>query len=407
MTRVWIINHFAIPPSESGGTRHYSLARELLNHGFAATIIAAASNYQTGRPRPLPEGVKAQLQVVNDVPFLWMKTATHGKDGVSRLLGMIYFAYQLVTNLPRRFVDAPEIIIGSTPHLFGAAASCFLAKHYKIPFVLEVRDIWPESLIELGGFSPYHPLMLIMKKLERYVYRNASRIVTLLPDAAPYFAQHGAKAENVVVIPNGVDTSILENASAEPVKKPEKFTVLYTGTIGIPNQMETFVEAAELVQNRNDVPPIQFVLVGEGIRKAALQQMAEEKSLTNMIFLPSVPKNEVAGLLARADAFYLQFKDCALYQWGVSPNKLFDYLLAAKPILYAANVKTNPVQSENAGISLKPADAKLLADAVVKLATMPEAERAAMGERGRAYVLAHHNFTALGKKLADCLKGLI
>ena len=406
MTRVWIINHFAIPPSESGGTRHYSLARELLNHGFHPTIIAAASNYQTGRPRPMPEGVSAQLQVVNDVPFLWLRAATHGKDGVSRLLGMLYFTYQLVTNLPRRFVDAPEIIIGSTPHLFAAAASCFLAKHYKIPFVLEVRDIWPESLIELGGYSPYHPLMLIMKKLERYVYRRATRIVTLLPDAAPYFVQHGARMEDVVVIPNGVDTSLLE-VTTEPVKKPEKFTVLYTGTLGIPNQMETLVEAAERIQNRADAPPIQFVLVGEGIRKAALQQMATEKKLTNMIFLPSVPKNEVAALLARADAFYLQFKDCALYQWGVSPNKLFDYLLAAKPILYAANVKTNPVQSENAGIALKPADAASLADAVVKLATMPEAERAAMGERGRSYVLAHHNFTALGKKLADCLKSLL
>jgi len=276
-----------------------------------------------------------------------------------------------------------------------------------IPFVLEVRDLWPDSLIELGGYSRFHPLIMVMKVLERYVYRHATRIVTLLPDAAPYFIARGAKAAHIIVIPNGVDVELLE-ASPLPTtaRTSDVFTVIYTGSIGIPNQMETLIEAAEILQKRTGIPPIQFVLVGEGIRKNALMAMAQSRMLTNMVFLPPVPKKQVAGLLAGADACYLQFKNSALYQWGVSPNKLFDYLLAAKPILYAANVTTNPVKAADAGIALPPGDAQALAEAVITLAALPESARAAMGARGRAYVLEHHNFTTLGKKLADCLKEL-
>ncbi len=431
--RVWIINHFAIPPSESGGTRHFSLARELIKQGISPTIIAAASNYQTGKARAMPEGASAHLETIEGVPFLWLRTATRSKAAGSRLIGMLTFAWQILSNLPGRTLEKPDVIFGSSPHLFAAAASCALARRLRVPFVLEVRDLWPESLVELGGYSPYHPVILAMKWLERYVYHHAARIVTLLPDAAPYFAARGAKAENVVIIPNGVDTDLLEPLSSLPLQgggmgwgcsPPAKsagepphpnllpqgekeFTILYAGTIGIPNQMETYIEAAAILKARPNAPKVKLRLVGEGIRKAALQTMAQELNVDDIVtFDAPVPKQQVPALLASADACYLQFKDAPLYQWGVSPNKLFDYLLAAKPVLYAANVRTNPITTANAGIPLKPGDAQGLADAIIKLASTSAEDRAAMGQRGREYVLSHHNFTTLGKKLADTLQVL-
>lgn len=407
MSRIWIINHAAVPPTESGGTRHYTLAHELMKHGFAPTVIAGASNYQTGKPRALPEGARAHLQVLGDVPFLWLRTAVHGKSSLKRLGSMLHFAWLILTNQPRRQLDAPDIIFGSSPDLFAAAAACFLARHLKVPFVLEVRDLWPESLMELRGYAPWHPLIVVMRGLERYVYRHADLIVTVLSDAAPYFAARGAKASNVLVIPNGVDQALLEKDITATPRSNDMFTVLYAGAHGLPNQLETLIEAADILQHRAHAPAVNIILIGEGTHKVALQEMAAARGLKHVMFLPSVPKQEIAERLAGADACYLQFKDSPLYQWGVSPNKLYDYLLAAKPVLYAANVPHNPVQIANAGVSLKPGDAAALADAIIALAALPTAERSAMGARGRAYVLEHHNFTTLGVRLAAALKPLL
>lgn len=209
--RVWLINHFAIPPSESGGTRHYSLARALSTHGIAASVIASASNYQTGQARPMPEGATAHRETINGVEFLWLRAAAHGKGASSRLLAMLDFAWKILRNVPGHSLAAPEVIVGSSPHLFAAAAACALAARLRVPFfVLEVRDLWPASLVEIAGYSRFHPIILLLLLLERYVYRRAARIITLLPDAAPYFTARGARAENIVVIPNGVDVDLLD-----------------------------------------------------------------------------------------------------------------------------------------------------------------------------------------------------
>ena len=402
MTRVWIINHFAVPPGESGGTRHFSLARELQKHGFSPTIIAAASHYQTGKPRPLPEGVNAHPQTIQGVNFLWLRARVLGKTSLRRLLAMFSFAWDILTNQPRRHLEAPDIIFASSPDLFTAAAACFLARYLRVPFVLEVRDLWPDSLIELTNHSPFNPVILLMRLLERYVYARADRIITLLSDATPYFVSRGARAEQVVVIPNGVDAALLAAPPAFEREADAPFTIVYAGAHGVPNQLDTLLSAAIALKHA----PVRFVFIGDGICKAALMARAEAENLTNVLFVPPVAKSEIAAKLAKADAFHLEFKDAALYRFGVSPNKLYDYLLAARPVLYGANVPTNPVALAEAGMALPPGDSAALAAAIETLRAMPTPARAAMGERGRAYVLAHHDFTVLGKKLADSLREL-
>lgn len=403
MTKLWIINHFAVPPGESGGTRHYSLASELKHYGFEPTIIAAAAHYQTGKPRPLPEGAKAQLQEIKGVNFLWLRARVVGKgNAIQRVLAMFSFAWDIITNQPQRYVEKPDIIIGSSPDLFTAAAACFLAKHMKVPFVLEVRDLWPDSLLELTGHSPLNPLILLMRLLERYVYRNAARIITLLSDAAPYFASRGAKVENVVALPNGVDTQLLSAPADAMPEADAPFTVIYAGAHGIPNQLFTLLDTAILMKDE----PVRFVFIGDGVMKGALEEKANRHTLTNVLFVPPVAKQEIAAKLAKADAFHLEFKDSPLYRYGVSPNKLYDYLLAARPVLYGANVPTNPVTLADAGIALPPGDVHALAEAIRRLMALSPAERAAMGQRGREYVLANHDFKILGQRLANTLKQL-
>lgn len=395
---VWIINQSSISPRESGGTRHYSLARELKKHGYDATVIASANNYYTGKPRPLPEGVGAQLEEIEGVSFLWLRSITKDKKMHSRIIAMLYYLWQVLSGKPQHYLPRPALIMGSSPTLFNAVAACILAKRYRVPFVLEIRDLWPESLIEITGHGRYHPLVVILRFLEGWVYRNASHIVTLLDKSTLYFSAWGVPPERVSVVSNGVDLQLLDAQAVAPPTDKEHFTILYMGAMGRPNAMDTVVEAAALLQ---DEPRIAFHLVGDGVCRPQLEEMARNLKLTNVRFSPPVPKKEVAQLLAQADATIMHMADLSLYRWGISPNKLYDYLLAARPVLFASGVADNIVSQSGGGMAIPAGSAQQMADTVRKLAALPLLERQEMGRRGREFVLTHYNFGVLGQKLAN------
>ena len=393
---VWIINQFSISPLESGGTRHYSLAKELKKFGFITTIIASANNYYTGKPRALPEGQSAHMEEIDGVRFLWMRSITRDKKFFSRILAMLHFLFLVLSGRPRRYLPKPEIIMGSSPTLFNALAACLLAKRYKVPFVLEIRDLWPESLIEITGYGRYHPLVIVLRALEGWVYRNAQHIVTLLDKSALYFSAWGVPAERITVVSNGVDTQLLAT-DASALEDKKDFTILYMGAMGRPNSLETIIEAATLVK---DNPRIQIHFVGDGVSRPTLEDMTRERGLKNVHFSPPVAKKDVSKTLADADATILHIPDLSIYRWGISPNKLYDYLLAARPVLIASGVNDNIVTQSRCGLSIASASPEAMAGAMVRLEQMTRAEREEMGQRGREYVLQHFNFGVLGERLA-------
>lgn len=397
---IWIVSHYAIPPHESGFTRHFELARALGRLGVRATIITGSSNYQSGALRMAANGPACEQHDFEGVSYLWLNAPTTNKKPLTRLRAMLRFAGYILRGTPARVLPRPDAIIGSSPDLFSAAAACAYARRARIPFLLEIRDLWPDSLIELTGYRESHPLVRVLRWLEGYAYRRANHIITLLEHAAVHFIARGAKAENITCLPNGV-------TAAEPAPAPAahsaQFTVLYAGAHGIANYLDTLLEAAVLLANE----PVRLRLVGDGVCKPALVAQAKARGLHNVVFEAPVPKTAMPALLAEADACYLQFRDLPLYRLGVSPNKLYDYMLAAKPVLYAANVGSNPVDKSDAGIVLPVGDARALADAIRRLSALPPAERAAMGAHGRAYVLEHHSFDRLAIRLAALLRGLV
>ena len=398
---VWIIHQFAISPSDSGGTRHYSLAKELRRHGFSPTVIASATSYYTGKSRQLPEGCEAFAEEIEGVQFLWLRAATKDKKFSSRVAAMLQFVWQLLSGVPRKNLPAPTLILGSSPTIFSAAAACMLAKRYRVPFILEVRDLWPDSLIEITGYGRYHPLIVFMRLLEGWLYRNSSHIVTLLDASAPYFSAWGVPAENITVISNGVDTELLSNADM-PAAPNDDFTILYLGAMGMPNALEDVIAAAALLDKRPDAARIKFHLVGDGVRRPALEEMA--RGLSNVRFSPAVPKKAVAETLAKADAFVLHMLDLSIYRWGVSPNKLYDYLLAARPVIFASGTKNNIVSASGGGLSIPAQDPQAIAQAALDLAAMTPQQRQQMGRNGRDYVLAHFSFQNLGERLSQVLQ---
>ncbi len=399
--KVWLVNHYALPPQRSGGTRHYSLARGLIRRGHDVTLIASSVDYMRSQESHLAPGEPARLEIQDEVPFLWLRTPPYQGNSLRRVANMLAFARRVRTVVPRRLAR-PDVIVGSTPHLFGAWAAYRLARRLGVPFVLEVRDLWPQTLIDLGGFSPYHPFILLLAALERTLYRRAHAIVSLLPGGPDYIAQKVGRQEGVFWIPNGVDFSLIPDPVPPPPGEP--FVVMYAGAHGLANGLDVALAAARQLQQQGWGERVQFRFVGDGPEKARLMAQAAAWRLTNVQFEPLVSKAEIYHYLQEAGAFLLIVRKSSLYQWGFSMNKLFDYLAMARPIIISNVSKYNPVKKDQAGIVVPPDDPDALARAIQQLAQTSPEERWAMGLRGRAYVEQEHNLDRLAERLEQVLQ---
>jgi len=323
------------------------------------------------------------------------------------MLVFVFRAWQLGRKLAKLAPEMgqPDLVIGSSPHLLTPVAALCVARHFRVPFVMEVRDLWPHTIIDMGKLGERNPMIKALQALERFLYRRAERIITLLPSAHEYITACGIPREKIVWIPNGVDLSRFENL--EPgSSRGEGFTVMYLGAHGQANALDVLIHAAKAIRDRGR-SEIRFVLVGDGPEKPRLIELSHELGVHNVEFRKPVPKTEVSKVLDTADATVFILHDIALYKYGISLNKLFDYLAAGKPLILAGESANNPVEEAQCGLTVQPRDPEALAEAVIKLYKMAPAERVAMGRRGRAYVEEHHDIRKLAEKLERVLGGAV
>ncbi len=399
---VWLINHFAIPPTRAGGTRHFTLAREMKAQGVDVTLVASSVDYLT-RTDTRGGDEPYWHEEIDGVPFVWVRSPEYGEGLAGRLWNMMAFAGRVARGAWAKGLPDPDVIVGSSPSLFAAFAAWWLARKKGVPFVLEIRDIWPQTLLDVGNFSPRHPGIRAMGWIEKRLYRDATRIVTLLPQAAGHIegVVPGA-GKKVVWVPNGVDVRLAPEPTAPTGGDP--LVLMYTGAHGSANGLDTVLDAAKKLAPEIGRGEISFRLVGDGPHKARLRQRVEEENIHGVTFGDPVPKASVHRLLGEADGFMMVLRDSPVFRWGISPNKLFDYLLAGRPVLFGVNTPFNPVAEVEAGYVVPSEDADALADAIRQLRAAPPDERHAMGQRGRAYVEAHHDMQKLAGRFADVLE---
>ncbi len=403
--KIWLINHYAVPPTQAGGTRHFSLSRELIRKKHRVTIIASDIDYLTREKISPGKGIASGVQEVEGVPFLWLNTPKYGDNKYARVWNMLVFAFRLLFSAPSRLRERPDVVVGSSPHPFAALAAERLARRFRVPFVLEVRDLWPETLIDLGNISPDNPFIRILSWIEKYLYQRADRIVSLLPDAVNHMVQKGADREKVVWIPNGVDFSLMPPAA--PHVDDHVFTLMYAGAHGLANGLGSILDAAAILKREGFDGRVLFRLVGDGPEKGGLQKRVREEGLHCVRLEPPVPKNKVYQMMQSADAFIVNLKDSPVFKWGVSPNKIFDFMVSARPIIFGTIFPQNPVAEARAGIIVPPDDPDAIASAVKNLVNMPLAERISMGQRGQAYVKSNHSFDKLAERFEQTLLGSV
>jgi glycosyltransferase involved in cell wall biosynthesis len=398
--KIWILNHVALKPNESGITRHYDLAQVMKNKGHQIRIFASsflAYHFKWRDPNK-----KNYAEDVNGVIFEWLWTLPYKGNGVKRVFNMMsYFIMVLIRGIFTK--EKPDVVVGSSVHLFACLAGYYMAKWKKATYIVELRDLWPRTLIDFGAMSEKHPAAIMFGAIEKFVYKRADKIIVTLPGAVDYIESFGVKRENIFVIPNGINLerkNEVENgtplfAELENIKKKHKQIVMYVGAHGMANALNTVVSTAK----RMNPEEVGFIFVGDGPEKDNLQQAA--KGNDHIYFFDSVAKKEVMATLNQADVLVVSMLNTKLYRFGISLNKLNDYLLSGKPILFAGNVYNNIVDMADAGVTVEPENVLSMEKGLDKLLSLTKEEREMIKESSYQYVSAHHDIEKLGEKFIE------
>lgn len=402
-SRIWILNHYAISPDMAGGTRHFDLAKELVKKGYDVTIFASGFDHVTKKFLKVSQKDLFRTEVHEGVKFAWLNTFPYEKNDWRRIVNMISYYFK-VLKVSKKF-ERPDVIIGSSMHFFAPLAGWRLAKRFGSRFIFEVRDLWPQTAVDMGAIKENSIPARVLYAWEKFMYDRAEKIIVLLPDAKNYIISRGIPEEKIVWIPNGVnlerfDTELPVDENLEVFKAfkkyDKKFKVVYAGAHGPANGLELVIETAELLR---DVEDIQFILIGDGTEKSKLMDMAREKRLDNISFLPPVPKSLIPVVLKKADLLLHCLKQMDVFKYGISPNKMFDYLASGRPIILSVDSSNKTIEEAGAGIIVPPSNPKLLAEGILKIKSLPEEERKRMGENGRQYVEKYYDMKKLAEKM--------
>jgi len=405
---ILLINHYAGSPDLGREFRPFYLAREWVKSGHRVTILGASFSHlrirQPSVPRDLTE------HVVDGVRYLWLRAPTYAGNGVGRGINIATFMAKLL-RYERRIVavSTPDVVIASSTYPTDNWPGRRIADRAGAKLVYEVHDVWPLTLIEVGGMSPRHPFCQVMQWGENYAYRHADRVISMLPCTSEHMQAHGMAPEKWAYVPNGIDPDEWaapprtlppqHEAALKPLRAAGRFVVGYAGGFGVGNALEPFVEAAMDLA----APGVTYVLVGQGPVKPALERRVAEHRSDNVLFLPLVPKSSIPALLSYFDVGLVAAPRQAIARLGISHNKMFDYLMARTPILYAVDAGNDFARDSGGGITVAPESASAIADGVMQFVRMSAADRLAMGERGRAYVVAHHTYPVLARRFLDAI----
>lgn len=389
--KILLINHYAGSREYGMEYRPYYLAKEWIKQGHEVTIVAASySHLRLSNPNVARD---YQEEMVEGIRYIWMKTPKYG-GALARIWNMMVFLrklYQFGDIIAKNI--KPELVIASSTYPLDNYPAFKVAKKAGAKYTYEIHDIWPLSPMLIGGYSKWHPFIMVMQRAEDFAYQHVDKVVSLLWNAEEHCKERGLAAGKFICIPNGfypeewtkdrLHQPLPSEHQQAFIRLKTKTIVGFAGGFAASGNVITLVEAALRLKNRDD---IHFILVGKGPEKDSYEKVINENNLKNITILPSVPKNLIPAINKQFDIAYLGGLHSELHKYGTSYNKMTDYMLSGKPIVQSVDEPGSVVERVGCGIRVEAENAKAVADAIVRLAEMTPEEKETMGQKGKEYV---------------------
>lgn len=388
---ILLINHYAGSPDMGMEYRPYYMAREWIKLGHNVTIVAASFSHLRSKQPHITSSL--QEEDIDGIRYIWLKTPSYSGNGLGRVRNMLCFIWKLYRYLPRITKNLrPKAVIASSTYPLDIFPAYRLAKRFDAKLIFEVHDLWPLSPMELGQMSPHHPFIWVMQRGEDFACKHADRIISILPLANRHLETRGMAFEKFVHVPNGINIDEWKNNAVELPPEHQtffkehqgSFFVGYAGSHGLANGLKYLVQAASMLKEKKIV----IVLVGQGPEKVNLINQAKKLNVNNIFFLPPIPKANIPLWLKHMDCLFISLERCMLFKYGISPNKLIDYMMSGQPIL-------NAIEAGNP---------KAIAKGILKIYNMTAEERHDMGAKGKQYVLQRHTYPILATSFLQAME---
>jgi glycosyltransferase involved in cell wall biosynthesis len=393
--KILYISQYFPPEMGAPAARVSELSHHWAVAGHDVTVLTGFPNHPDGKLRPeyrkhFRRLVFRECAENVNVVRSWLLPFPNRKAH-ERMLN--YTSFCLSAAVTGSFLGQPDLVIATSPQLLVGLSGWWVAKIKHVPFVLEVRDLWPESLAAVGAGNANSFLYRILHKIAGFLYRKASHIVVVTPAFRDHLIRHWrVPPEKISVVHNGVETTLFCPGTSESIRKSlsieNKFVVSYIGTMGMAHGLETMLEAAERLQT--SAPEVLFLLVGEGADRERIQAIAEAKRLTNIRFVAQQPREKIPLYISASDVCLVLLKKSGVFD-TVIPTKMLEFMSCAKPVVLGVSGQARRIlEASRAGLCIEPENPEALCDAIERLRTQ-DYLRQSLGQNGRQYIL--HNLS--------------
>ncbi len=411
---IWIFNHYATNMFSDKGGRHYNFSKYLIKKGYNPTVFCA-NTYHDKRESIEISNDKYKAVKDENSNYVYVKTSEYKGNGFSRIKNMFLFAKNLMI-ITDKYIktghEKPDVIIASSVHPLTCIAGIFIAKRYRIPCIVEIRDLWPESIVEYSSkLTKKNLLIKLLYQGEKWIYRKADKIIFTMQGGADYIREQSWDKDidisKIYHINNGVDLDTFnynkENYKIqdEDLENDEIFKVIYSGSIRRVNNLGMLLDAAKEITN----PKIKLLIWGGGDELETLKQRVIDEHVTNVKFKGHVDKKYIPYILSKSKLNILHSEFTNLCRYGSSQNKTFDYLASGKPILSTIKVEYDVFEKYNAGISLAEQSSKNIANSIEKIFDMNQEEYTLMSKNA-VNLAIQYDFKVLVDKFINIIENI-
>lgn len=399
--KIWYISKYARPNEFGMATRHFSLSKEFNTKSHETIVITSDSQPKGNFPKF--KRVYNNI-IVDEVNTIFIKTVKfRSAYSFRRVISWIDFELKLLF-MNKSSLPKPDRIIVSSLSLFTVLSGLYLRRRYKSKLILEIRDIWPKTIIDIGNFNPNNLFVKILSWIEKIGYKNYDLIISTLPNFQEHVQTVLKTYKKVYCVPQGYNKDYFSGGSELSPEYKElipknKFIVGYAGAVGTSNALDTFFEAAINMENSED---IHFLVLGWGDKLEDFKKFTSK--LKNITFLPKVDKNQVQQVIENCNVLYDSVKRIDLYKFGLSRNKWIDYMYASKPMIISYSGYESMVNEAKCGVFIEAENTKALTDKIIEFRHLGSNELNAMGEKGKRWLLKNRSYSKLADEFLSIIR---